>query len=244
MSFFEVEFPKKLGFFGSTGGLMGGPGWSTIVNKGFSGFEQRNRNWQFTRHKYQLDLVSRPISEYLAVLNFFLVVGGMADAFRFLDQVDFQATGVPTSPAQGNGNNKIFQLQQQYSIGSGATARTYLRAINKPIMSVLQQGGSPLTDFQGNQLANTVNVYLNGVLKVLNTDYTVDATTGLISFVVAPGSGVNVTADCQFHTPVRFDSDDWPAQVDPSNIAGGSGLVSVTGINLVEVLIEPGQSQG
>ena len=62
MAFFENEFPRKIGFFGTTGGTMGGPGFSTIVNLGFSGFEQRNRNWTNTRHKYSLDIVAQPPS--------------------------------------------------------------------------------------------------------------------------------------------------------------------------------------
>ena len=59
MSFFEVEFPRKIGFTSSGGGTTpaGGPGFSTIVNMGLSGFEQRNRNWAQVRNKYQLDVV-------------------------------------------------------------------------------------------------------------------------------------------------------------------------------------------
>lgn len=228
MSFFEVEFPRTIGF-----GAVGGPSWNTIVNQGLSGFEQRNKNWLFTRQKYQLDLVAQPLSIYKAVRNFYLNVSGRADAFRLFDPTDYLVTAQATSPSTGNGANKIFQLQKTYTIGG----RTYTRTVSKPIMA-------GVTDSQGNALTNTVVMYLNGVKKTLGTDYTVDYTTGLVTFIVAPGNGVAVTADAQFHMPVRFDSDDWPAQIMPSDVADGNALVTVTGINLIEVLIVAGQSQG
>jgi len=254
MSFFECEFPRKIAFFDTTGGMTGGPSWSTIVNSGFSGFEQRNRNWASSRASYQLDLVMQPVSVYATVLNFFEVVGGKADAFRFFDATDFQFSGQGMSPAVGDGVNKVFQLQKTYASGSGAVGRSYIRTISKPIMSKLTPGGAALTDFSGVQLADTVVAYLN-LVKQSAGAFTVDATTGLVTFVTAPGVGVVPTADAQFHVPVRFDSDSWPAQVQPSPVAnadvaggsstpGGSALVSVTGISLIEVRISPGQSQG
>ncbi len=220
------------------------------MNAGFSGFEQRNKNWSVTRYKYQLDLVAQPLSVFQLVLDFFLTVSGKGDAFRFKDPTDFSATGQATSPANGDGNNKIFQLQKTYTVGTGNTSRSYVRTISKPIMSTVPAGSplvtSNLEDFQGTQLADTVVMYVAGVKKTLNTDYTVDATTGLVTFVTAPGNGLAITADFQFHVPVRFDSDDWPAQLVPSNVPGGQAttLITVTGISLIEVKISPGQSQG
>jgi len=40
-----------------------------------------------------------------------------------------------------------------------------------------------------------------------SSDWPVDATSGLVTFAAAPGSGVAVTAGCEFDVPVRFDSD-------------------------------------
>lgn len=253
--FFEVEFPKNIAFASSGSGTTpaGGPSWSTVVNMGFSGSEQRNRNWATVRAKYQLDLVAQPLATYQPVLAFYYAVGGKADAFRFLDATDFSALAQPmqnnvTGLINGDGSTTIFQIQKRYVIGSGAAQRIYNRLISKPIMSVQTNGGIPITDFAGNQLTNTVKVYVAGVLKTLNVDYTIDATTGLVTFTSAPGNGVAVTADFQFHVPVRFDSDDWPAQVMESSVLpqGNAGLplISVSGIQLIEVKILAGQSQG
>jgi hypothetical protein len=43
-------------------------------------------------------------------------------------------------------------------------------------------------------LSGSEKVYLNGVLKVLTTDYTIVNATGVITFVIAPLTGVLVTA--------------------------------------------------
>lgn len=246
MAFFEVQFPVSIGI-----GATGGPSWSTIVNKGFSGFEARNRNWSHVRNKYSLDLVAAPLSQFQTLMNFFLAVGGMADGFRLLDLTDYIGTAQSTSPSTGDGSNNIFQLQKTYIVGNpSGIQRSYVRTVSKPIMADIG-GASPttlLTDWNGVGLANTVVMFDNGVQKVLNTDYTVDATTGLVTFTNAPTSGHAITANFQFHIPVRFDSDDWPARVVSSLGSNdgiqGSQLVDVTGIRLVEVLIPAGQSQG
>ena len=265
MSFFEVEFPRKIGFTSSGGGTTpsGGDGFSTMVNMGFSGFEQRNRNWSQVRKKYQLDLVAVPFSVFQPIQDFFLAVGGRADAFRFLDKTDYQFFNQPmintiTGNAGGDGSTTIFQLQKQYISGAGATQRIYSRVISKPIMSNQTFGGTPITDFLGNVLPNTVVVYVNGVKKGIPGDFTVDATTGLVTFAQAPALNATVTADAQFHVPVRFDNDDLPAQVvegdtslattQASNAAQLAAatypLVTVVGAMLLEVRILSGQSQG
>jgi len=246
MTFFECQFPVKIGI-----GVSGGPSWSTIVNKGFSGFESRNQNWSQVRNKYQLDLVAQPLSYFQTVMNFFLAVNGMKDGFRLLDLTDYQATQQSTSPATGDGSNKIFQLQKVYIVGAAnGVQRSYTRNISKPIMGHLG-GTSPailLTDFQGTQLQDTVLLFDNGAQKVLNTDYTVDATTGLVTFTTAPTSGHVITWTGQYHIPVRFDSDDWVARavssIGPQGGPLSTAVVTADGIRLIEVLIPAGSSQG
>lgn len=205
MSFFECEFPTSVGFLAS-----GGPAFSTTVNEGFSGGEQRNRNWSQTRGIWTIDLQYKTQDFFDAVLAFFLVVGGQADAFRFKDHKDFVATGQLIGT--GDGATAVFQLIKNYVSGP----RTYVRTILKPITSAV-------IDFQGNALPNTVVIYDNGVPLTNDVDYTVDETTGLITFTIAPTLGHFITADFQFHYPARFTSDELKAQVEPSNVNGGIG---------------------
>jgi uncharacterized protein (TIGR02217 family) len=53
MAFFETEFPRTVGYKAT-----GGPTFNTTVNEGFSGFEQRNKNWSIARAKYTVDLLT------------------------------------------------------------------------------------------------------------------------------------------------------------------------------------------
>ncbi len=222
MSFFESEFPTAVGFLAT-----GGPSFSTTVNEGFSGGEQRNRNWSNTRGVWTIDLQFKPQAYFDALQAFFLVVGGQADAFRFKDHKDFIATD--QTIGTGDGVTTQFQLVKNYVSG----VRTYVRTIYKPITA-------DVTDFQGNTLPNTVNIYDAGALKTLGTDYTQDYTTGIITFTVAPAAGDLITADFQFHYPVRFTTDEMKAQVEESFVNGGQGgnpLISWPNFELREVKV-------
>ena len=50
-----------------------------------------------------------------------------------------------------------------------------------------------------------MKVYLDGVEQL--SGWSVDTTTGLVTFSTSPTSGVEVTAAFEFEVPVRFDTD-------------------------------------
>src|SRR4029453_17117387 len=78
----------------------------------------------------------------------------------------------------GDGTQTEFQLLKHYPSGSVIEVRT----ISKPV-------------------AGTVKVYLDGVEQL--SGWSVDTTTGLVTFSTAPAAGVEVTADFEFDVPVR-----------------------------------------
>lgn len=219
MSFFECEFPTEIGF-----AAVGGPGFNTTINTGFSGFEQRNKNWANSLGQWKIELTYKDQSYFDKVQAFFLNVGGQADAFRFKDHKDFSVTG--QSIGTGDGSSTAFQLIKTYVAGG----RTYTRTIKKPIQATVQK-------FDGTFCANTVNIYDNGVLQTLGTNYTVDATTGIVTFTTAPAAGHAITADFEFHLPVRFNVDEMQAQIEPSDVPGGNSLITWANVALMEVRI-------
>ncbi len=222
--FLEQEFPTALAFLAE-----GGPSYSTTVNEGFSGFEQRNQNWAFGRGKWTVALDHKTPAYFNLAYNFWNVAAGRLNSFRFRDYKDFSATNQlianGTSAHPTNGTNKQFQLQRVYNVGGN----TYAKPIQKPIMSsVLAADGSALAD--------TVIVYDNGT----PVSVSVDATTGVITFGTAPVAGHTITADFQFSYPVRFDMDEiGSARIEDSPVNAGLGnmLISWTGIKLVEIKI-------
>jgi uncharacterized protein (TIGR02217 family) len=54
-------------------------------------------------------------------------------------------------------------------------------------------------------VAGTVKVYLGSVEQL--SSWSVDTTTGLVTFSMPPAPGVEVTADFEFDVPVLFDTD-------------------------------------
>ena len=83
---------------------------------------------------------------------------------------------------RGHQTLQTIQLVKEYPSGSVIEVRT----ITKPV-------------------AGTVKVYLDGVEQL--SGWSVDTTTGLVTFGTPPALGVEVTADFEFDVPVRFDTD-------------------------------------
>lgn len=223
MAFFEVEFPRFIRY-----GMSGGDGFSTTPNEGFSGFEQRNRNWSKSRSKWSCSVTSQQnaagnLTDFDLLRNFHLVVGGSADAFRLYNHMDHSISMQSGSGilAPGDGANKIFQLQKTYSIAG----RTYVRKITKPITSAVK-------DYRNVSLLDTVIMYVNGTPEPA---FTLDYATGLVTFTSAPSMGAIVAADCDFHFPVRFASDDFIGTITDSDVKDGKGIVKVASMDLMEV---------
>jgi uncharacterized protein (TIGR02217 family) len=204
MAFFEVEFPTAISHK-----AMGGPGFSTVVNTGFSGVEQRNRNWVDSLGKWTISLITpngvvrQDFSDLLQA--FFMVCGGKADGFRFKDHLDFQAVNQPLVQVGAN-----VYLAKTYTIAG----RAYVKLITKPITSAIK-------DYKGNALPDTVSLAGGGTL---------DPTTGIVA-----GGTPGDLASFQFHYPVRFNTDQMQRQAEPSNVSGGQPVVGWNSLEIVEV---------
>lgn len=199
MSFLESRLPAVPGY-----GAQGGPEFSVTVTTLQNGYELRNLNWASGRRQYHITVGPRAQAEVEAVLNFFDVVGGKSTAFRFKDYADFKScapsasvTAVDQAIGVGDGSNKIFQLTKTRVVGSSSRVRT----IHKPV-------------------SGSVVVALDGAVQA--SGWSVDTTTGLVTFVAAPASGVVVSAGFEFDVPVRFDIDTLPVDIVDKNILSTS----------------------
>ena len=95
--------------------------------------------------------------------------------------------------AVGQGSATVFQLVNNYTSGG----YSYQRLIKKPV-------------------SGTVKIYLNSVLQ--SSGFTIDTTTGLVTFTTAPANTVLVNADFQFDVPARFDTDKLVARADSPGV--------------------------
>jgi uncharacterized protein (TIGR02217 family) len=220
--FFEVEAPTSLAFL-----CTGGPAFSTTINDAFSGGESRVRNWSTSLSKWTIDFSNKKIEYFQEVQSFFYNVGGAACGFRFKWPADFQATNQVIG--YGDGETVTFQLVNTYT----SAFRTYTRNITKPITGDVQK-------FDGSYCADTVVIKVGNTLMTDDSDYTVDETTGLVTFATAPSAGsppIPITASCQYHFPVRFLKDEMAAQIEESYVSGGEAIISWPQIELVELRI-------
>ena len=179
MSFHEVRLPARLAF-GSTGGVERRTEVVTLA----SGFERRSTPWAHGRRRYLIGAGVRSLDDAATLVAFFEGRRGRLHGFRFRDFADFKScapSGI-VSPADqplgvGNGEAVAFALVKAYA--------DLARPIAKPV-------------------AGTVRVAVDGAET---SAFTVDATTGVVTFDSPPGVGAVLTAGFEFDVPVRFDAD-------------------------------------
>lgn len=186
MTFHNVRFPSNLSY-----GSTGGPERLTEIVTLANGFEERNSPWAHARRRYDAGFGLRSLDDLEQLLAFFEARRGQLHAFRWKDWTDYKSCGLGanTSPLDqrigvGDGVQTQFQLTKRYASG----AEVYLRPIRKPVL-------------------NTVYVALGHDPKVEFQEFTVDAETGIVTFLIAPDIGAEVSAGFEFDVPARFDTD-------------------------------------
>lgn len=188
MTSYEIDFPIV-----SSEGADGGPGFATGVVEMGSGQDQLIARRSQAKRRYNVNLTDRSLEDIRAVVDLYLRVGGSAGIFRYKDQFDYASTEVGRLWGEGAATAISFN-DQQIGTGDGATTqfqliKTYgdspqhVRTIQKPV-------------------SGTVVVGIDGVNQT--SGWSVDTTTGLVTFTSAPTLGQVITAGYQFDVPVRF----------------------------------------
>lgn len=186
MGFHEVNFPTSIGY-----GSAFGPGFDVLILQAGSGLENRILRTSDGLSRYDVGYGVRKPTDLQTILAFFRQRQGEFNGFRFKDLLDFSSNlsttwnnGVaPTNLDQligtGNGTLRTFQLRKDYGDVNFPVPRT----IEKPV-------------------AGTVVIAVDGVS---DTTWTLDSTTGIVTFTTAPPSLDDVTAGFELDVPVRFD---------------------------------------
>jgi len=206
MAFHEVRFPDNI-----SRGARGGPERRTQIVEMASGDEERNGSWADSRRRFDASYGIRKADDLAAVTAFFEARRGRLYGFRWKDWADYKSglpsaiiTAVDQPVGTGTGAATTFQLVKRYSSG----AQFWTRTITKPV-------------------AGTVALALNGVALI--SGWTVNTTTGVVTFTAAPALGIAITAGFEFDVPVRFDTDTLDVTLDFERLG------SITSIPLIEV---------
>ena len=206
MAFHEIRFPDNI-----SRGARGGPERRTQVVELASGDEERNASWANSRRRYDVAYGIRRADDLAAVVAFFEARNARLFGFRYKDWADYKSslpsqviTATDQQIGTGTGSLKAFQLVKRYTSGAQAWTRT----IAKPV-------------------AGTIMIALGTVEQM--SGWTLDATTGLVTFTTAPGIGVIIRAGFEFDVPVRFDTDMLDVTLDIERLG------SITSIPLLEI---------
>ncbi len=204
--FHEVRFPTAIAF-----GSSGGPERRTDIVTLYSGDEERNSRWADSRRSYNAGYGVKSLDDLHTVIAFFEERRGRLHGFRWKDRADWKSCAPNATPAAtdqaigvGDGSTTAFQLVKTY----GVAHAPWTRAIRKPV-------------------AGTVLVALDVTPQA--SGWSVDTTTGIVTFTSAPGPGVEITAGFEFDVPVRFDTD--TLAINLSHFAAGD----IPAIPLVEI---------
>jgi uncharacterized protein (TIGR02217 family) len=205
----------------------GGPEFVTFRTTTRSGAETAVSVWNFPRSAWTLNSSAIRKTEYDQLFAFFVGRLGSANGFRFHDPRDYLIgrtaeededgvitfTEAPVSTVQLT--TETFQIVHPYTYG-GTTVSPYVYKIV----------GDTLTDTAAEETDSTVRVYQADGTTEVTSGWTVNLTTGVITFSVAPGYLPKVS--CEFHFMVRFDMDQLPTEYNQF-------LRSSSGVRLREI---------
>lgn len=215
MAFDEVQFPTNL-----SKGVQGGPGFATAITETTAKAEERVAQWADGRHSWDASYAVRSYSDIAVMKTFFMARKGALRGFRFKDWVDYkssaisnwQGTVAPSDQVLGTGDGvtTTFQLKKNYTSASISTSRI----ITKPV-------------------TGTVRVSVNGSEVV--SGWTVNTSTGIVTFTSAPALSDALTAGFEFDVPARFEkSADQMFRI----VASGFDAGDVPSIPIIELINE------
>ena len=209
-AFHEILFPLDIALKSA-----GGPQRRTDVVALGSGAEERNTRWAHSRRRYDAGYGVKTFEALSQVIAFFEERRGRLYGFRWRDRLDHSSAGPDAA---------VSATDQTIGIGDGVTANFQLRKTYGSLYSPYQRPiAKPVT--------GSVRVAVGATECANGTDFTLDATTGLVTFLAGhiPPNGAAVTAGFLFDVPVRFDTD--YLEVDYSAFAAGA----IPKIPLVEI---------
>ena len=202
--FDEIRFPTAVAFHST-----GGPERKTEIVTLGSGFEERNAVWANSRRRYDAGYGVKSLDDLHAVIAFFEARNGRLAGFRYKDWSDFKscAPGAAVSPRD--------------------QATAAIDATHVQLIKTYTSGPSGWTRLIAKPVAGSVRLAVGGT--EVTSGFTVDTTTGIVTFASAPGGAV--TAGFEFDVPVRFDTD--VLSIDLAGFAAGD----IPSLPLVEIRI-------
>lgn len=196
-------------------GASGGQSWDTQIIAFPSGVTKRNQRRSAAVGQWQLGNREILDSQWAYIQGFMHAMRGRLNSFLFKDWTDYSATE-----------------QQLVLDGSNTTQliKTYGLSINPWIRDITKPNASTVVI---EELVGSTWVALEA-----GVDYTLDDSTGVITWDSPPDSGTAIRWSGEFYVPVRFDRDVVVAQFIGAEPRNGR-LVHAYAIGDLAVIEEP-----
>lgn len=194
--------------------------WQNSRQIGVNGLPHHNAVWSRPIGRFDIGSGMQSLSwvdagEVLSaidnIITMHFVTRGGRDGFLFRDPADFYAEDEVIGT--GDGSTTTFQLTKTYTNAGGS----YVRTVKRPI-------------------AGTLTVSVNGVVVGESGGWSLNTTTGVLTFDTAPGNGLAVEATFQFLKAVAFERDDLGVEVQRIDVDDISqSLMAVPAMPLIEI---------
>lgn len=165
MTFYNSpNFPDDISY-----GSKGGPQFNTTVLRMRSGHEQRNVNWAYPLHLYDVSYGVKTQAQMASLRNFFMAMLGRAHTFRFKDWHDY------TTATDGNASSSAFdvyisaavsatsqyQLRKLYTISSSITERKITKPVSATVSCAVNGNEVPSSMFTVDDLTGVFTLTNN-----------------------------------------------------------------------------------
>lgn len=174
-------------------GWQGGPRFKTSVETLENGDEYRNAEWIEVRHAFSAPYLNIKPAAYRSIKQNFLVCRGMLHAFRFVDELDHEATN--ETFGIGDGVEDTFQLFKRSELDGVSYDRQVYALPEVPEITI---NGTPTTAF------------------------TINLRTGQLRFDTPPALGEVLAWSGFFDVWVRFATDDLVFSLDNPQATNGT----------------------
>lgn len=176
-------------------GFVSAPGWQTIVQSTASGHEARIQSASQDRTRCVASYEQRNAADIALARHFFNARRGARDSFPFLDLHDFSTA----SDLVGTPSDTDVVLETIAGGSADGTATQFqLRKVYEP------SGSAPYAKKITLPIASSVVIAKDSVSFASGGNWSVNATTGVVTFNAAPANGVVVTAGFQHYKPMRY----------------------------------------
>lgn len=175
-------------------GWEGTPRWNTLITALQNGDEYRNAEWIEARHEFVAPFLNITKAAYREIRRMHSVCRGMLYAFRFRDQLDFEAE------------------DEEFGVGTGGVAEFQLKKISTVDGFEYERFVYAIT------LGTTPTITIDGVPT---TAFVINYRTGKILFDSPPALNAVLRWSGEFDIWVRFATDTIPFSLDNPNATNG-----------------------